>query len=94
MSDQAPTETATPATPNDRATTFQPVEGGNEVHSGTTLMVEAYAAIWLILMAWLVLVWRKQAALHQRIDGLEHAIDRAAEKQASAAKGPFAKGDE
>jgi hypothetical protein len=91
MSDQAPTETAAP-TPNDRATTFQPVEGGNEVHNGTTLMVEAYAAIWLILMAWLVLVWRKQAALHQRIDGLENAIDRAAAKQAPA-KGP-AKGDE
>jgi CcmD family protein len=72
--------------PEDRSTTFQPVEGGNEVHSGTTLMVEAYAAIWMIIMLWLVFVWRKQAALHQRVDELEHAIDRAAAKQAAAAK--------
>jgi CcmD family protein len=72
--------------PSDRSTTFQPVEGGNEVHSGTTLMVEAYAAIWMIIMFWLVLVWRKQATLHRRVDDLEHAIDRAAAKQSAAGK--------
>lgn len=49
-----------------------------EQYSGATLLVTAYAAIWLLLMAWLLLLWRKQAALSARLDGLEAAIDRAA----------------
>lgn len=66
----------------DRATDFKPVEGtAGERYSGSTLLVEAYAAIWLILMLWLVLLWRKQASLTSRLDGLEAAIDRAAAAQ-------------
>ena len=66
------------ATPDSRATDFRAVEGGAaEQYSGATLLVEAYAAIWLILMAWLLLMWRKQAKLAERLDGLEAAIDRA-----------------
>ena len=66
------------ATPDSRATDFRAVEGSpTEQYSGATLLVEAYAAIWLILMAWLLLMWRKQAKLAERIDGLEAAIDRA-----------------
>ncbi len=67
-----------PATPDDRATEFKAVEGGGETRSGTTLVVEAYALIWMILMTWLFLVWRKQAKLHARLDDLERAIDKAA----------------
>jgi hypothetical protein len=67
------------ATP-DRAQTFRAVEGGGDTRSGSVLMVEAYAALWLILMAWLVWLWRRQAALHDRIAGLERAIDRAVTK--------------
>ena len=87
---QPPTGTLALAAPpqttptEDRSTTFQPVEGGNEAHNGTTLMVEAYAAIWMILMVWLVMVWRKQASMNQRLEGLEQAIDRAAAKQVPA----------
>jgi CcmD family protein len=78
-------QTATPAPsaavePSDRSTTFQAVEGGTETHSGTTLMVEAYAVIWTILMVWLVMLWRKQSRLNERLEGLEQAIDRAAAK--------------
>jgi CcmD family protein len=65
------------STPSDRATSFQPVEGGGEHRSGVTLMVEAYAVIWTILMVWLVLLWRKQARLNERLDGLEGAIVKA-----------------
>jgi CcmD family protein len=75
--------------PNDRSTSFQPVEGGAEQRSGFTLMVEAYTVIWMILMVWLVVLWRKQSRLNQRLDGLESAIDRAASRTAkgsSAAK--------
>jgi hypothetical protein len=84
------TATATPspsaapsATPDGRSTTFQAVEGGQETRSGETLLIEAYSAIWLILMGWLVLMWRKQAALNTRLDDLEAAIDRAAAKTAA-----------
>jgi hypothetical protein len=66
-----------PNTPDDRATQFQAVQGG-ETYSGEKLVVEAYAAIWLILMVWIGMLWRKQQSLTTRLDGLEAAIDRAA----------------
>jgi hypothetical protein len=67
----------TPAVPDDRATEFTAVDGG-EHYAGSTLLVEAYAAIWLVMMAWIFLLWRKQATLGERLDGLERTIDRAA----------------
>jgi len=71
--------------PDSRATDFKPVEGtAGEQYSGSTLLVEAYAAIWIILMFWLFLLWRKQATLSARLDGLEAAIDRAAAADAKA----------
>ena len=79
-------------TPDDRATDFKPVEGTTGEHySGYTLMVEAYAAIWLILMAWLVLLWRKQADLGARLEGLEAAIDRAERRATGTAKAKTSK---
>jgi hypothetical protein len=79
----SPTSTASASaapTPDERSTTFQPVEGGTEQHSGATLLVEAYAVLWIILMAWLLFQWRRQASLGARLDDLERAIDRAASK--------------
>ena len=77
----APATSASPEkTPEDRSTTFQPVERGTEQHSGATLLVEAYAVLWVILMGWLFFQWRRQASLNARLDGLEQAIDRAAAK--------------
>lgn len=73
----APTEKG--QAPSDRATTFQAVEGG-EQHSGSVLLVEAYAAIWLFLLGFLLMQWRKQAQLHARLDELEKVVDRAAER--------------
>ncbi len=76
-----------PSLPDDRATDFQAVEGNTGEHySGYTLMVEAYAVIWLILMVWLVFLWRKQADLTARIEGLESAIVRAERKAAGRSK--------
>jgi hypothetical protein len=86
MSQSTTGPSSSSAGPEDRSTTFQPVEGGPETHSGTTLMVEAYAFIWIILMAWLVMLRRKQHALNLRIDGLEQAIDRAAAAKQSSKK--------
>jgi hypothetical protein len=85
---QAPTPitTASAQPAGDRSTTFQASQGGTETRSGTLLMVEAYAVLWLLLLGWLVWLWRRQGALHARIDGLEKAMDRAVEKQAAAAR--------
>lgn len=67
-----------PSPAADRATEFTAVTETGEHFNGYTLLVEAYAALWLILMGWLLLVWRKQATLSARVDGLENAIARAA----------------
>ncbi len=68
-------------TPESRAATFQAVEGNQpEQHSGSTLLVEAYVVLWLILMAWLLTMWRRQGALRVRLDDLERVIDKAAAK--------------
>lgn len=75
----------TPAVPDDRATEFTAVEGG-EHYSGSTLLVEAYAAIWLIMMVWIFMLWRKSSTLAERLDGLERAIDRAAAAPEEKAK--------
>jgi CcmD family protein len=88
QSSAAPASPPTPAAPDDRATEFTAVESG-EHYSGSTLLVEAYAAIWVILMVWIFMLWRKQASLSERLDGLERTIDRAAaavDKKASKAK--------
>jgi hypothetical protein len=78
---------AQPASAEDRATEFKAVEGDTGEHyNGYTLMVEAYAAIWLILMGWLVLIWRKQSQLTARVEGLEGALARAEKKVAATAK--------
>lgn len=74
-----PTSPPKDQTPEDRATTFQAVEG-KEQFSGSTLVVEAYAAIWLLLLGFVFLQWRKQATLHARLDELEKVVDRAAQK--------------
>ena len=78
---------------DDRATEFKAVEGG-EQFSGNTLMVEAYAAIWLIMMVWLAFIWRKQQSLAARVEGLEGAIARAERKVATKAKPTAAPAEE
>jgi hypothetical protein len=86
QNDPAPTPQPSASSTPDRATTFRAVEGGAETQSGALLMVEAYSVLWLILFAWLVWLWRRQASLHASLDGLEKAIDRAAAKAEQAAR--------
>jgi len=73
-------------TPNDRATTFQAVQGnGTEQYSGGALLVAAYAFLWVVMFAWVALVWRKQRTLDSRLAELEGVIQKAS-KDASRAK--------
>jgi len=77
--------TQTTPTVDDRSTTFRPVEGGTEMQSGEKLLVEAYAAIWVILFALILLSWRRQRRIDARMVALEGAIDKAREADASSA---------
>jgi hypothetical protein len=86
QADTAPPGTPAPAA-DDRATSFQAVQGEPEHYNGAELMVIAYAALWVILLAWVALVWRKQASLTSRLDDLERVIDEAARKQGGPAAG-------
>jgi hypothetical protein len=72
------TQTTQPA-PDDRATEFQAVQGNpTEQYSGATLLVAAYAVLWVVVFAWIGLVWRKQRVLDTRLSDLERVLDKAA----------------
>jgi hypothetical protein len=73
----APAPAATVTTADDRSTSFRPVAGGTELQSGEKLLVEAYAAIWLILFVMVLLSWRRQRGLDERMNVLSSAIDKA-----------------
>lgn len=70
---------------------YVPVQGGGENRSGETLLVEAYVVLWIILMGWLFMLWRKQARIHARLDELEKVLDQAAAKGGAAASKGSAK---
>ncbi len=53
------------------------MQGGQELQSGEKLLVEAYAAIWLILFAMVLFSWRRQRGLDDRMGVLSAAIDKA-----------------
>jgi len=73
----------TQGTAQERAATFEATTGGGNMQSGEMLLIEAYALIWMLLMGYIFLVWRKQKSLHARLDDLEKAIDRAADKKSA-----------
>ncbi len=76
------TGSAVPESPVARTTEFRAVEGGNEMQSGTALMTEAYAAIWLCTFALVLAGVRKMKKLEARLEGLADEIARARERDA------------
>jgi CcmD family protein len=68
-----------PSPADDRSTSFKPVQGAPDMQSGEKLLVEAYAAIWIILFALIALSWRRQRQLEARIDTLDGALGKARE---------------
>jgi len=77
-----PSSTQPTPTVDDRSTAFRAVEGGPQMQSGEKLLVEAYAAIWIILFALILLSWRRQRRLDDRMAMLEGAIDKARQAEA------------
>jgi CcmD family protein len=76
--------TAAPETPEGRDTGFRTVAGGPEIASGSTLLVEAYAFIWLLLFAFIFMSWRRQSRLESKIADLERVL--AASRDAAAGR--------
>lgn len=76
MNAQTPAPSVAPNTTaaEDRSTTFRAVQGGNEMQSGEKLLVEAYAVIWLILFGMILLSWRRQRKIDDRVASLEGAL--------------------
>jgi CcmD family protein len=77
------------ATPEGRSTEFRAVQGGDEMQSGTALLTEAYAAIWLLVLGLVLLGMRRVRRLEGRLDQLQGEVSRARgeEKKRAAASG-------
>lgn len=66
-----------PGAPDERESQYRAVEGGNDIASGPTLLVEAYAAIWLVLLGFLLLSWRRQSRINAKMAELERIVSEA-----------------
>lgn len=56
---------------------FKPVGNQRETQSGEALVVEAYAAIWLALMVFVAVAWKRTRSLEEKVAGLESAVQKA-----------------
>jgi CcmD family protein len=64
-------------TPADRDQGFVADKGGTEQTSGELLLIEAYAAIWILVFAMIFMSIRKQKKLDQRITQLSDDLHKA-----------------
>lgn len=69
---QAPQDSR--SAPESRSTEFVAVEGGPETTSANTLMVVAYAAMWALVFGFLLLSFRRQRQIEQRLGELDRAL--------------------
>ena len=67
----------TPGTPESRSTEFVPVTGGpTETSSAEGLLIAAYVLMWAILMGFLFVTFRRQAAVDKRMSELERSLSK------------------
>lgn len=78
----APPSASAEPTADARSAEFRAVEGGAEMQSGTALLTEAYAAIWLLALGLILQGMRKLRRLERRLDGLSDELARARAEQA------------
>ena len=86
MQDAAPTATAA----QEGADTFRPVDGEPEEVSGTILVVEAYALMWVVAFVMIFFSLRRQRQLTERLGQLERDLARVragADENAGSDKG-------
>ena len=81
-SGDSPQPSATTA-PDGRATEFRPVSGGGQMQSGELLLVEAYAAMWLIAFALILFSWSRVRKVDDRLASLEASLSGAQRARAT-----------
>lgn len=59
---------------DDRRDAFMPVEGATETTSAAQMLVIAYALLWLLVLLFVYMTWRRQNALDRRLSWLEKAL--------------------
>ena len=68
-----PTTTSEPA---ERETGFRAVTGAeSETTSAAVLLTAAYCILWLLLMVFIALTWKRQRALANQLDSLERSLE-------------------
>ena len=66
---------ATTPTVEERSQEFKPVTGGpSDTTSAEAMLIAAYVLMWAILMGFLLLTFRRQAAVDKRLGELEKAL--------------------
>jgi CcmD family protein len=66
-----------PVTVESRSQEFRPVSGGStDTSSAGALLITAYVLMWVILMAFLFMTFRRQAAVDKRLGELERALPK------------------
>ena len=68
---------------------FAPVAGG-DLTSGEMLLVEAYAAMWLLAFIFIYAMWRRTIALETKTTALKRALEAAATKEKRPVPSPAA----
>ena len=69
--------TSTPAPAATSSDGFRPVAGGGPPSGAESALVIAYVVMWVLLLGFVWLSFRRQQRLAARITELEHALDRA-----------------
>lgn len=80
----APASSATPSS----ATTASPGQPivDNQMQSGEALLVEAYMVIWVLVLGYVFLAWRRTRAIEDKMETLEAALQKTRAAAESAAK--------
>jgi hypothetical protein len=68
---------ASSSSPDGRSTEFRPVDGSTQLQSGEKLLVQGYAAIWLIAFALVLFSWSRVRKIDDRLAALEGAVGKA-----------------
>ncbi len=53
---------------------FVPVSGGSETTSASSMLVAAYMLLWVVLMLFVALSWKRQRATAARLEAIERSL--------------------
>lgn len=84
----APSSTAAPASSAGGATAYEGASSANppESQSGEALLVVAYMLVWVAVLAFVAVAWRRTRGLESRLDTLEQALEKTRSAQVPSTK--------